>query len=121
MPWLLKVQVNKILFGKLDRSMNRMKAYCEIQTSERIKHDADIKMRDFYTYLLKAKDPETGQGFTHAELASEAGLLMIAGNLTDSHIQIEMFAHQLSNRVGHIGCCYLLDTVLPLAQSFYVD
>lgn len=56
-----------------------MKAYCEVQTDERIKKDAEVTTHDFYTYLLKATDPETGQGFTHAELASEAGLLMIAG------------------------------------------
>lgn len=79
MPWLLKFRVSKLLFGKLDRSMSRMKAYCELQIQERIKNDAKVEMQDFFTYLLKARDPETGQGFSHAELASEAGLLMIAG------------------------------------------
>ena len=79
MPWLLKLQVNKLLFRDLDRSMNDFKTYCKVQTSERVKRNADVKVQDFYTYLLEAKDPETGLGLSHGELTSEASLLMVAG------------------------------------------
>ncbi|KAL6719675.1 hypothetical protein ACLMJK_001596 [Lecanora helva] len=84
MPFLLRLRINKLLFGRVDRSMTKMKAYCEAQASERIKNDNNVKIRDFYTYLLQAKDPETGLGFTHPELAAEAGLLMIAGSDTSA-------------------------------------
>ena len=59
--------------------MNEFKAYCKMQTNDRIKRNTDVKRRDFYSYLLDAKDPETGLSFSHAELASEAGVLLVAG------------------------------------------
>lgn len=34
--------------------------------------------KDFFHYLLDAKDPETGKGFDIKELWSEANVLMIA-------------------------------------------
>ena len=79
MPLLLALRIHKILFSKLEGSMNRMKAYMELQTNERIQKGTDVKLRDFNTCLLKAKDPEGGEGLNHAELVSENTLLMIAG------------------------------------------
>ena len=38
--------------------------------------------KDFFFYLLNAKDPETGLGFTTKELWGEANVLMIAGSDT---------------------------------------
>lgn len=38
--------------------------------------------KDFFYYLLHAKDPETGEGFSTAELWGEANVLMIAGSDT---------------------------------------
>jgi hypothetical protein len=35
--------------------------------------------KDFFYYLLAAKDPETGEGFETKELWGEANVLMIAG------------------------------------------
>ncbi|KAI9876588.1 MAG: hypothetical protein M1830_006166 [Pleopsidium flavum] len=84
MPGLLKLHLTEILFRKLDQDMGKFKAYCKAQTDERIKNDADIKVRDFYSYLLKARDPETGIGFSENELSSETGLLMVAGSDTTS-------------------------------------
>lgn len=40
--------------------------------------------KDFFYYLLNAKDPETGQGLTMQELWGEANVLMIAGSDTTS-------------------------------------
>ncbi|PWY83512.1 cytochrome P450 [Aspergillus heteromorphus CBS 117.55] len=40
--------------------------------------------RDFFYYLLNARDPETGQGLTTPELWGEANVLMIAGSDTTS-------------------------------------
>ncbi|MCJ1247414.1 hypothetical protein MMC30_004628 [Trapelia coarctata] len=97
MPWLLKFRVNKLLFNKLDQSMNKMKAYCELRADERVKRDSKCKTRDFYTYLLKAKDPDTGQGLSHSELASEAGLLMVAGSDTSAVVISSTLFYLLHN------------------------
>ncbi|EME86913.1 uncharacterized protein MYCFIDRAFT_151905 [Pseudocercospora fijiensis CIRAD86] len=40
--------------------------------------------KDFFYHLLKAKDPETGNGFTTPELWGESNLLIIAGSDTTS-------------------------------------
>lgn len=40
--------------------------------------------KDFFYYLLNAKDPETGKGLTTPELWGEANVLMIAGSDTTS-------------------------------------
>jgi cytochrome P450 len=40
--------------------------------------------RDFFHFLLNAKDPETGKGLTNPELWGEANVLMIAGSDTTS-------------------------------------
>lgn len=58
-----------------------------VEASERAKertqagHDAK---RDFFYFLLNAKDPETGKGLTTPELWGEANVLMIAGSDTTS-------------------------------------
>ena len=40
--------------------------------------------KDFFYYLLNAKDPETGKGLSTPELWGEANVLMIAGSDTTS-------------------------------------
>jgi cytochrome P450 len=58
-----------------------------IEANERAKertnagHDAK---KDFFYYLLNAKDPETGEGLQTAELWGESNVLMIAGTDTTS-------------------------------------
>jgi len=51
---------------------------------ERTKLGEETDRRDFFYYLLKARDPETGQGFTTPELWGESNLLIIAGSDTTS-------------------------------------
>jgi cytochrome P450 len=50
--------------------------------------------KDFFYYLLNAKDPETGRGFSTKELWGEANVLMIAGSDTT--------ATALSSTVFHL-------------------
>ncbi|CAP62135.1 uncharacterized protein PODANS_0_1540 [Podospora anserina S mat+] len=61
MPIVNKLSLDKILFHKI--------------ATDR---------RDFLYHLLKARDPETGQGFTTPELWGESNLLIIAGSDTTS-------------------------------------
>jgi cytochrome P450 len=59
-------------------------AYSKAQAFERMKLGDDADRKDFFHYLLKAKDPETGKGFTTPELWGESNLLIIAGSDTTS-------------------------------------
>lgn len=51
---------------------------------ERTRLGDETDRRDFFYHLLKARDPETGQGFSTQELWGESNLLIIAGSDTTS-------------------------------------
>ncbi|BCR85958.1 cytochrome P450 [Aspergillus chevalieri] len=56
-----------------------------VEANERAKERAKLgreSKKDFFYYLLNAKDPETGKGLTTPELWGEANVLMIAGSDT---------------------------------------
>ncbi|KAF9886243.1 hypothetical protein FE257_011856 [Aspergillus nanangensis] len=58
-----------------------------VEANERAKERAQAghdSKKDFFYYLLNAKDPETGKGLTTPELWGEANVLMIAGSDTTS-------------------------------------
>jgi cytochrome P450 len=59
-------------------------AYSKSLLTERTRLGADTDRKDFFYYLLNARDPETGQGFSNAELWGESNLLIIAGSDTTS-------------------------------------
>jgi cytochrome P450 len=59
-------------------------AYSKSQAMERTKLGADAERKDFFYYLLNARDPETGAGFTPDELWGESNLFIIAGSDTTS-------------------------------------
>uniref|UniRef100_A0A093VAB7 Tryprostatin B 6-hydroxylase n=1 Tax=Talaromyces marneffei PM1 TaxID=1077442 RepID=A0A093VAB7_TALMA len=53
------------------------------RAKERVEAGRDAK-KDFFCYLLNAKDPETGEGLSMKELWGEANVLMVAGSDTTS-------------------------------------
>jgi cytochrome P450 len=59
-------------------------AYSRAQLAERTKLGEESDRRDFFYHLLKARDPETGLGFSTPELWGESNLLIIAGSDTTS-------------------------------------
>jgi cytochrome P450 len=56
--------------------------YCMALAAQR--NIATTDRKDFFHYLLNAKDPETGEGFAMPELWAEASLLIVAGSDTSS-------------------------------------
>ncbi|PLN81693.1 cytochrome P450 [Aspergillus taichungensis] len=66
------------------------------RAKERTKAGHDSK-KDFFYYLLNAKDPETGRGLTTAELWGEANVLMIAGSDTTSTTMAATMFYLLRN------------------------
>lgn len=75
MPIVDKLKIDKFLFPKLAAGRSRYMAYSKSQLTERTKLGEETDRRDFFYYLLKARDPETGQGFTLPELWGESNLL----------------------------------------------
>jgi cytochrome P450 len=58
--------------------------YASGQALERLDAGISEDRKDFFYYLLNAKDPETGSGLSTAELRSEAATLIVAGSDTSS-------------------------------------
>lgn len=76
--------VDKILFRKIAGMRERYMQFSKAQAAERMKMGEDVDRKDFFYYLLQAKDPETGKGFSVPELWGESNLLIIAGSDTTS-------------------------------------
>lgn len=84
MPVVDRLKLDKVLFPGLAAGRARYMAYSKGQLTERTKLGEETDRRDFFYYLLKARDPETGQGFSTPELWGESNLLIIAGSDTTS-------------------------------------
>lgn len=84
MPVIDKLSLDKVLFRKIAAGRARYMAYSRGQLAERTKLGDETDRRDFFYHLLKARDPETGQGFSTPELWGESNLLIIAGSDTTS-------------------------------------
>lgn len=72
-------------------------AYSRAQAAERTKIGLDTDRKDFFYYLLNARDAETGQGFTTPELWGESNLLIIAGSDTTSTALAAAFFYLVHN------------------------
>lgn len=70
-----KLGLDKVLFSKIAAGRAKYMAYSRNQLTERTKLGDETDRRDFFYYLLKAKDPETGHGFSTPELWGESNLL----------------------------------------------
>lgn len=75
MPLVDQLGVDKVLFPEIAAGRARYMAYSKSQLMERTKMGDDTDRRDFFYYLLKARDPHTGKGFTTPELWAESNLL----------------------------------------------
>lgn len=76
--------LNKVLFRKIYNMRMQYMAYSKAQAGERSKIGLETDRKDFFYYLLNARDPETGKGFSPQELWGESNLLIIAGSDTTS-------------------------------------
>jgi cytochrome P450 len=71
------------LGGEVARQTLSFMGYQQEVLDQRLSSDNQSR-KDFMSYMLEAKDPETGIGFTRAELEAEAALLIAAGSETSS-------------------------------------
>lgn len=84
MPILNTLSLDRLLFPNIAAGRARYMAYSRAQLTERTKLGDETDRRDFFYHLLRARDPETGQGFSTPELWGESNLLIIAGSDTTS-------------------------------------
>jgi cytochrome P450 len=89
--------LNKLLFSKIYNMRMEYMAYSKAQAAERSKIGLDTDRKDFFYYLLNARDPETGKGFTGPELWGESNLLIIAGSDTTSTALASAFFYLVHN------------------------
>lgn len=84
MPILNTLSLDQLLFPNIAAGRARYMVYSRSQLTERTRLGDEADRRDFFFHLLRARDPETGQGFTTPELWGESNLLIIAGSDTTS-------------------------------------
>ncbi|KAK0737977.1 cytochrome P450-like protein [Schizothecium vesticola] len=84
MPIVDKLSLDKVIFKKIAAGRAQYMAYSRGQLTQRTALGDETDRRDFFYHLLKARDPETGQGFSTPELWGESNLLIIAGSDTTS-------------------------------------
>lgn len=96
-PIIKTLGLNKVLFSKIYNMRMQYMAYSKAQAAERSKVGLDTDRKDFFYYLLNARDPETGKGFSPPELWGESNLLIIAGSDTTSTALASAFFYLVHN------------------------
>ncbi|PQE23749.1 Isotrichodermin C-15 hydroxylase protein [Rutstroemia sp. NJR-2017a BBW] len=96
-PLIKTTGLSKLLFSKIYAQRMKYMAYSKAQALERTKIGLETDRKDFFYYLLNARDAETGQGFTTPELWGESNLLIIAGSDTTSTALAAAFFYLVHN------------------------
>lgn len=73
-----KLGLGKFLFPRIVEGQKFFVKYAREQARERIAFGVGSR-KDFFHYLLNAKDPQTGEGYSMNELWSESNLIIAAG------------------------------------------
>ncbi|EGE84113.1 benzoate 4-monooxygenase cytochrome P450, variant 2 [Blastomyces dermatitidis ATCC 18188] len=79
--------IMNVIGGQMARDNLRYNKYAASQMKQRITAETDDSKpsrKDLAHFLLNARDPQTGKGFTTEELCSESSLLIAAGSDTTS-------------------------------------
>lgn len=95
MPPIANWKLDNILFRELTKKRAEYAKYCMGLAAQRTKSITDHK--DFFHYLLNAKDPETGEGFSMPEIWAESALLVVAGSDTSSTCLAGIFFYLTHN------------------------
>ncbi|KAL8788329.1 MAG: hypothetical protein Q9213_001726 [Squamulea squamosa] len=82
MPELLRFGLDKVLFRPLIEGTRQLNQLSKSITDWRIAQGDTLKGQDLFSYLLRARDLETGKAFTRDELVAEASLFIVGGTDT---------------------------------------
>lgn len=91
MPWIIKSGIDTYIAPRLVDFRMRLKAFSTEQLKIRFSRKDDDSLHDIFHFIMKAKDPETGESFTQQELGSEANLMVSAGGDTTSTAMASAF------------------------------
>jgi len=92
-----KTPLEKYLMPYSYKSMQDFRVFATAALKERYGMGADLEKngkeprKDFVHYLSQAKDPESGEGYSQAEMITDLRLLIIAGSDTSSVIMAAAF------------------------------
>ena len=79
-PALAKLRLERLLSQKTVLMREKYLKLMSDLVKSRLEADKNLH-NDLFSFLINAKDPETGQGFTESELWAESRFLLIAGKV----------------------------------------
>jgi cytochrome P450 len=78
-PQLSKLKLEKVLYPRGSEMRRKFLDLTRGFAEERVAQNKDSKS-DLFRFVVDAKDPETGEGFSMDELWAESKFLIVAGN-----------------------------------------
>jgi hypothetical protein len=78
-PNIWRYGLDRIFLASLRTQILDFSAWIREKSEARKQIGSHAAQEDFYHYLLKARDPETGKGLNNGELWSESMILIITG------------------------------------------
>lgn len=79
-PELSIRRIDKRLFPESIKGRNNFIQFVSGLLKRRMSSN-ELKRKDVFSFLLQAKDPETQEGLTTAEIAAESTTMVVAGKL----------------------------------------
>ncbi|KAI9052021.1 hypothetical protein LZ554_004275 [Drepanopeziza brunnea f. sp. 'monogermtubi'] len=96
--WAHSTGLSNLLMPQGSAGRRAFRAYAQKEARDRMALGAGgTDRKDFFHYLIEAKDPQTGEGFTLSDLWSEANLILIAGSDTSSAVMSGTFFYLTHN------------------------
>ena len=86
MPNLAVWNMDKVFTPYLRKLRDRYVEFSKEMATERM--NMNSKRQDLFSYILSAKDPETGNGFSMDEIWGESTLLIVAGDLKKTKVPV---------------------------------
>jgi cytochrome P450 len=74
-----RYKLDRIFLASLRTQILDFSAWIRNEGEKRMQLGSHGAQEDFYHHLLKAKDPDTGEGLSKRELWSESLILILAG------------------------------------------
>lgn len=97
MPFLQQINVAGVALRGLANLRAKQVAFCKGALGKRLALGTTSGRKDVFHFLLEARDPQTGEGFTNAELMSESTSLLGAGSDTASTALASFFYFLVHN------------------------
>ncbi|CAF9939407.1 hypothetical protein IMSHALPRED_001332 [Imshaugia aleurites] len=117
MQGLLALHLDKVLFRRLDKDMQRYQAFSKRQSDTRVSKGDNVPIKDVFSFLIDAKDPETGSGFEMPELVGEASLLITGGSDTTATAITSTIFYLLHNPSTLEGLTHQVLSLFPTLES----